>query len=113
MIALKRILNYIFWSVMALLCSFGYLYYLLGDFPDGSAWYDPILLIFYRLVYLYFGLSLAGLIAIIYMLLDVFYLRKKLQTNLKSFIIRCLAIIGITILLACIHLFLEKGIDVI
>lgn len=109
----KRILDYLFWLAIAMICAFGYIFLLLGEFPDGTHWFDVFSLIFYRLVYMYVGFSLGGLIAFIYFLLDGFYLRKKLKSTMKSFFVKLLMIIAITICIGALHYFLEKVIDVI
>ena len=59
------------------------------------------------------GLWVGGAIAICFVVLDVFYLRKKLKNNPKKTIIRLAALLIITVLVALVHYILEKVIDVI
>jgi TRAP-type C4-dicarboxylate transport system permease small subunit len=110
---LKRIVNYLFWTVIALVCAFGYLLVILGLPLEETTWFNKMFNFLYNLAFIYIGLPLGGLIALIYILLDLFYLRKKLQSNFESAFLRLFVILGITMCLGAIHYFLEKVIDVI
>ncbi|WP_375239119.1 hypothetical protein [Aurantibacter sp.] len=110
---LKRILNYLFWTIIAVLCAFAYLLVILGLPLEETSWFNKLFNFLYNLAFVYIGLPLGGFVTLLYILLDVFYLRKKLQSNFKSAFVRLFAMLGITCGLGVIHYFLEKVIDVI
>ena len=72
-----------------------------------------LLHLFYDIGMIQVGLWVGSAIAICFVLLDVFYLRKKLKNNPKKTIIRLAALLIITVLVALVHYILEKVIDVI
>jgi len=67
----------------------------------------------YELIFVYVGLTIGSILALLFILTDVFYLNKKLQNNAHPTIIRFLTLIFIFILVAITHYVLEKVIDVI
>lgn len=69
--------------------------------------------IFYNFGLIYIGLIIGSVVAVLFVVLDVFYLKKRLTISLKSTVIRLLLLILITTLVGAIHYFLEKIIDVI
>nr|WP_321413375.1 hypothetical protein [uncultured Allomuricauda sp.] len=114
---LKYILVYLLWTVLSLLIGIGYmrLVWRLVLGPDavseegwGYLWY-----LFLTVGTIKVGLWVGGAIAICFVLLDVFYLRKKLKNNPKRTVIRLAALLLITVLVAIVHYLLEKVIDVI
>jgi len=114
---LKHILTYLLWTVLSLLIGIGYmrLVWRLVLGPDvvskeglGYLWY-----LFFTVGTIQVGLWVGGAIALCFVLLDVFYLRKKLKNNPKKTLIRLAALLFITVLVAIVHYFLEKVIDVI
>ncbi|WP_178985076.1 hypothetical protein [Winogradskyella helgolandensis] len=111
--ALKRILNYLFWSILAFIAAFGYMRIILGAKSIDSNGFTKIANIIYDLAFVQIGLILGSIIAIIYILIDIFYLSKILKNTIKSTIIRLLVIIVIAIIIGVTHYVLEKVIDVI
>ncbi|WP_179319720.1 hypothetical protein [Winogradskyella helgolandensis] len=111
--ALKRILNYLIWTILAFIAAFGYMRIILGPKLIDSNGFEKIANIIYDLAFVQIGLILGSIIAIIYILSDVFYLSKRLINTKKSTIIRLLVIIVIAIIIVSTHYILEKVIDVI
>ncbi|WP_437395785.1 hypothetical protein [Flagellimonas lutimaris] len=114
---LKHILTYLLWTVLSLLIGIGYMRVVwrlvLG--PDavseegwGYLWY-----LFFAVGTIQVGLWVGAVIAICFVVLDVFYLRKKLKNNPKKTVIRLAVLLIITVLVAIVHYLLEKVIDVI
>ncbi|MEW7280356.1 hypothetical protein ABW636_17330 [Aquimarina sp. 2201CG1-2-11] len=111
---LKQILTYLIWTAIALLLGIGYMRILLGanDAPKEGLWY--LFHIFYNYGLIHLGLRIGGIIAILFIILDTFYLKKKLINNkIKSTLTRLLSLLVITILVGGIHYILEKVIDII
>lgn len=111
---LKQILNYVMWTLIALLSAFGYTRIILGPIPEPTTgFFDFIFYIIYMVGLPRLVLIIGGIIALLYILTDIFYLRKKLKHNSKRIIIRFLVILMITIVVGIIHYMLEKVIDII
>jgi RsiW-degrading membrane proteinase PrsW (M82 family) len=72
-----------------------------------------LLHLFYNIGMIQVGLWVGSAIAICFVLLDVFYVKKKLKNNPKRTVIRLAVLLAITVLVAIVHYFLEKVIDVI
>ena len=85
----------------------------LGPEPEPSKGILQIFDWIYRAVLFHVGLRVAGIISLLFILLDIFYLKKKLKNNSKKTIICFLIILLITAVVGTIHYFLEKVIDVI
>ncbi|WP_074407316.1 MULTISPECIES: hypothetical protein [Aquimarina] len=111
--ALKQVLTYLIWIAVSLILGIVYMRILLGPNKVSSdgLWY--LLHIFYNLGLLHIGGSIGGVIALLFILLDVFYLKKKLKNNIQATITRFMFLIGITMVVAVIHYVLEKVVDVI
>ena len=111
---LQQILTYLIWTVIALLLGIGYMRILLGpnDAPKEGLWY--LFHVFYNFGMIHIGLRVGAVIAILFIILDVFYLKKKLKNNKwQSFLTRLLFLLGIAMFVGGIHYILEKVIDVI
>lgn len=67
----------------------------------------------YDAVMFYVVLRVAAIISVLFILLDIFYLKEKLKNNSKKNIIRFLIIIMLTAVIGITHYILEKVIDVI
>ncbi|CAM1357983.1 hypothetical protein [Tenacibaculum xiamenense] len=109
--ALKRIEPYFFWIAMSLLLGIGYMRIVLGPNEVSDKGLGYIYHVFYDLGLLYVGSIIGAVIAILFIIVDVFYLKKKANTKLK--IKRFVAIFLIAMFVAIIHYILEKKIDVI
>lgn len=109
----KQILHYLIWTIISFLGAFGYTRIILGPKPEPSTgvmkYFDGI----YLLVMYHVGIVIGCIIAILFILIDVFYLRKKLKNNPKSVAIRFLVIVIITFVLGTTHYVCEKVIDII
>ncbi|MFD2562908.1 hypothetical protein [Aquimarina rubra] len=110
---LKQIGAYSIWAIIALLLGIGYMRIVLG--PNETAkdglWY--LLHVFYDLGLLHVGLVIGVVIAVLFIFLDMVYLKKKLKDRKKSKGIRFLFLLAITMVVGVIHYILEKVIDVI
>lgn len=110
---LKLILTYLIWTILSLLLGIGYMRLVLGpnDVSEDSWWY--LLHLFFDIGLLHVGFWIGVAIGSCFILLDVFYLRKKLKNSPKKTTIKLVTLLAITGLIAIFHYFLEKGIDVI
>lgn len=68
---------------------------------------------FYNWSLFHIGLVIGLVITLLFILLDVFYLKKKLKNNGKSTAVRFGWLLIITITVGVIHYVLEKVIDII
>lgn len=75
--------------------------------------FDVLFGIFYHYALVYVGTIVGSCIAVFFIIIDYFLLRKKLSTNFNSTLIRILILLLITIFIGIIHYFLEKVVDVI
>jgi len=111
---LKRILNYFIWTLIAFISAFGYTRIILGPKPEeDTGFLTFIFSLIYKFGFVRIGLIIGSIIALLFILIDVFYLNKRLNNSARSTIIRFLIVIGITMMIAAIHYILEKVIDVI
>ncbi len=110
---LKQILVYLTWTVIALLVGICYARIILGSNEIAAEGWGYLAHLFYVHGLLYIGLIVGAIIALLFILLDVFYLKKKLKNNIKSTSIRFLFLLVITIVVGVIHYILEKVVDVI
>lgn len=110
---LKQILAYLFWVLISYICAFGYLLVIFGTRPKSSTFfkkvYDFLFLLALEQIVLIIGL----IIALLFILIDVFHLKRKLKNNSKRIIFRFLVIIIITLVVCATHYILEKVVDVI
>jgi len=113
--SLKQIADYLIWTVVALLVGIGYMRILLGPLPSNDSYwgFGFLLKVFLIERGIQYGLVIGGIIALLFILLDIFYLKRKLEKGLKSVAIRFASLIAITVVIAIIHYVLEKVIDVI
>ncbi|WP_375324075.1 hypothetical protein [Flagellimonas sp. GZD32] len=110
---LKHILTYLLWSLLSLFIGIGYMRLILGSNTVSEEGLGYLLHLFYDIGMIQVGLWVGGTIALGFVLLNVFYLRKKLKNNPKRTVIRLAALLIITVLVALVHYILEKVIDVI
>ena len=109
---LKQILAYLFWTGMALLLGICHMWVLLGPRESSTGFFRVLNDIIYYLG-LILGLKIGGIIALLFIILDIFYLKKKLKSNMKSTIIRFFILVIIAVAVGITHYVLEKVIDVI
>ena len=110
---LKYIINYAFWIAMSLVFGIGYLRIVLGANNTSDDGIGYLFNMFYYWGLFHVGMIVGLVIAVLFIFLDVFYLRKKLKNNFQSTIKRFLSLMVIAILVGITHYILEKVIDVI
>jgi len=109
---MKQVLNYVHWVLLCFLIGIGYVRIIVGPKDkklDGVFIYDLL----YDYVFLYAVPVIGGIIAILFIIIDYFYLKRKFKSNKRLILNRFLLLIIITISLGGIHYFLEKVIDII
>lgn len=87
----------------------------LGEVPKEESYngFGFFLNLFYHYGLVYVGLITGVIIALLFIITDVFILKKKLVGNSKPTQIRILTLLLIAFIVFIIHYFLEKVIDVI
>ena len=111
--ALKHIINYTIWTAISLVFGIGYLGIVFGANNMSNEGIGYLFNMFYYWGLFHVGMIIGLVIAVLFIFLDVFYLKKKLKNNLQSTITRFLCLMVITILVGITHYILEKVIDVI
>ncbi len=86
---------------------------ILGAKPEPSTGFMMLFELIYEYAFVYIGVIIGSIIASLYILIDVFYLNKRLENIAHSVIIRFLIMISISIMMGAIHYLLEKVVDVI
>ncbi|WP_343911847.1 hypothetical protein [Aquimarina litoralis] len=109
----KQIIAYIFWTIISIMLGICYMRILVGPFKITKEGIGYILYIFYNLELFYVGLAVGIVIALFFILFDVFYLKKKLQNNKNAMLVRVVLLFFIAAIVAGTHFLLEKVIDVI
>ena len=110
---LKKLLTYSIWILLALLSGYGLMYVVLGPKSKHSSGFMKTLDWTHDAALVFTGSIIGGITALLYILLDVFYLNRKLKNHKTSILIRGLLIIIITIIAGTIYYLLEKTIDII
>lgn len=113
MTVLKRILTYTIWTLIAFIFAIVYMLIILGSKPEIDSGFQIVIDLFYIHIFLYIGLIIGSIIAFLFILMDAFYLRKRLSSNKNTIIIRLGIMLAITAFVGIVHYFLEKVIDVI
>ncbi len=87
----------------------------LGEIPKEESYngFGFFLNLFYHYGLVCVGLIIGVIIALLFIITDVFILKKKLVGNSKQTQIRILVLLLIAFIVFIIHYFLEKVIDVI
>ncbi len=110
---IKSIFTYLIWTLLAILLGIVYMRIILGpnNAPDEDIWF--LFHVFYNYGLFYLGLIIGGIIAFLFILIDIFYLKRKLkmvqnyQLHFQNMMVVIMLVVGI------IHYILEKVIDVI
>lgn len=109
---LKQILAYSFWTILSFILAFVYISILIGFKPDSAngilAFFE---LLIYNLIVVQITPIIGCIIAFLFILIDVFYLKKKFKNKKNG--VRLLTILIITVTVGIIHYLLEKVIDII
>jgi len=109
----NRVLSYVGWALLCYLFAFGYVRLIFGALPEASSsWFMGLLTIIYKQVLIRFWILIGSIITILFVLIDAVYLRKKLKNHANAVIIQFFVLLGVVAIVACIHYFLEKTIDV-
>ena len=110
---IKQIVRYIPWIIISMVLGISYIRFVLipFDIPKEGIWY--VLYMFYNMGIFYAGSILGILIALLYILTDVFYLKEKLRDHKWSIGIRFGFLLIVTLVVIGVHYILEKVIDVI
>ncbi len=110
---IKQIVEYLIWISIALLLGICHMYIVLGPKETGSSFLQVVGTVIYNYALVHVGLYVGAVIALVFVLLDVSYLKKKLRQHKKSTIIRFVALVLIAVVIGVMHYILEKVIDVI
>ncbi len=110
---ISSVFAYLPWVIVSLLSGIAYIRLLLGPNPVPEKGILAIFHMFLKIGMLRVGLTLGAVLALAFILADVFYLKQKLGHGLQATAIRVLCLIGIGIFVAVVHYILEKVIDVI
>lgn len=109
----KQLIAYIIWTSIAVLLSIGYLRYMLGPpFKETSSFFE-FLNFFINIFTLEIGIRVGLVLAFIFILLDHFYLKKKLENSTNKTIKRFIILVSIALVIAICHYVLEDVFDVI
>ncbi|APQ18629.1 hypothetical protein [Maribacter hydrothermalis] len=109
----KRILNYLGWTLFAILLGFLHMRIVLGPVSKSETSEFTFLNSIHDFVLLYVGVIIGCIIALLFILLDIFYLKKRVQNNNNSFLIRLVIIIALAIIVGALHYILETIANVI
>ena len=108
-----KILSYFVWTVLAFLFVFGHMQIVLGINRESPSWLGSPFDQIYEFAFLGVVAIIASIIMLLYVMLDVFYLNKKLKNSAFPSINRLWIFITICMLVVVIHYVLEKVMDVI
>lgn len=86
---------------------------ILGAKPESTEGFMIVFDLIYQHAFLYIGLVVGSIIALLFILIDIFYLQNRLDNTARSTIIRLLTLIGIAMLVGITHYVLEKVVDII
>lgn len=100
----NQILHYTIFSLIAILLGICSILLLSGGFFmfSGKQWWQVILNRFYQIGMLQVGFYMGCITSVLYVLLDILYLRVKLKSS-NTNIIRFLYLLGITLLLSLLY----------
>lgn len=110
---LKQIRTYLIWVCVSFLCALVYTRIILGPKPKPATGIAHLLEVLYDFAQLYLVGRIGAIIALLFIIIDVLYLKNKLKSNSKNIGIRFLVMIVISIVLGAIHYVCEKVIDII
>lgn len=110
---LSQVLNYAPWVLASVVSGFTYLRLLVGPGPEKREGIWMLFYWIYQFLALRMGFIIGGVIAVVFILTDVFILKSRIGTGLQATAMRALCLFGITLLVAAAHYILEKVVDVI
>lgn len=111
----KQILTYLFWTMLSLLIGIIYMRLLLGDIAEDESigGFGYLLKVFYLHGLFLIGLPFGAIIALLFIGIDWFFLRKKRKQGANKIVARITLLLTITAFVAMVHYVLEVVIDVI
>lgn len=109
----KQITKYILWSILSIFIAISYLTFIIKPYELSTEGIDFLLFVFYGHGIFFVGSIIGLVIAFLFVLLDVFYLRKKLVNKKNSMLIRFSVLLVISVFIVVLHYLLEKAIDLI
>lgn len=109
----KTLITYLFWIVLSLITGVVYVRCIINPntVSEEGLWY--LLHLFFEIGMLQVGFWVGLTIAICFILVDVFYLKRSLRYKLKLNKYRFIALVIITVFVIIVHYILEKVIDLI
>ncbi|WP_215224678.1 hypothetical protein [Echinicola shivajiensis] len=110
---LKQLLSYTIWIALALLLGMVYMRFVLGPNKIPKEGMGYLFHMFYSWGIVHVGLAIGATIALLFILLDVLYIKKQLKQYKKAIFLRVMILLLITIMVGVSHYILEKVIDVI
>lgn len=111
---IKQILVYVIWIAICFAFAFIYVQMLLGPESGSTNSFLQLLdFIINRVVILKLVPIIGSFIALLFILIDVFYLKKKFKNKSRKIGIRFLTIVIITVSVGTVHYLLEKVLDII
>ncbi|WP_321323639.1 hypothetical protein [Thiomicrorhabdus sp.] len=114
---LKRIFEYVLWAIAAFLLGMGYIFllftFILGEIPEETSLISFVTLKLFIFGVIYVGSTFGVILAALFILLDVFYLKRKWQKSKHFFLKRVISLLLLLIVVAVLHYLLEKTFDVI
>ncbi|EDP70560.1 hypothetical protein FBALC1_07373 [Flavobacteriales bacterium ALC-1] len=112
-ITLKQIFVYLKWVILSLIIGLTYIWILIGPTEKSTNAFTYLLNIFYGYGVLYIGTIFGLVVAFIFVLLDNFYLKKKLKNSAYGTFIRIGVLLMVAVIVGVIHYILEKVVDII
>lgn len=111
----RHLLTYLLWTILSLLIGIGYMRLLLGDIAEDEniGGFGYLLKVFFMHGLVLIGLPFGALIALLFIAVDWFFLRKKLKQGKNKILMRIALLLATTVFVAVVHYFLEVVIDVI
>ncbi|WP_102795829.1 hypothetical protein [Bowmanella denitrificans] len=109
----KSLLEYLPWTLAALLLGVSYMHLILGSAPEQTSSLSFLISQLYLFALLYVGGAVGSILAVLFILFDVFYLQRNWQLSRHFFTIRAISMLFILVVVATLHYLLEKTFDVI
>ena len=111
----KQLFYYVFWIIVSIFIGIVYMRLVLGEIPKEESYngFGFFLNLFYNYGIIYVGSIIGTIIAILFIITDVFILKNRLNNSPKSKLIKCTVLLLIAFLVFTFHYFLEKVIDII
>lgn len=111
----KHLITYLFWTILSLIMGIVYMRLLLGNIAEDESigGFGYLLKIFFFHGLIFVGLPFGAIIALLFILIDWLFLRKKLNQGTKRTYMRIALLLAITGFIAIVHYVLEVVIDVI